>query len=132
MIQESKKPAFVDERGEITDIVENIPFNSLTMITSSKGAVRGNHYHKRTTQYTYIIEGTCRYYSQKPGEPVEQVIARKGDLVVSPPLESHAFEALEDAVLLAFCQGPRSGTQYETDTFRLDEPLVRPREGGAA
>ena len=77
MILESKKSVFVDDRGEITDIAENVPFNSLTLITSSKGAVRGNHYHKRTTQYTYIIEGTCRYYSQKPGAPVEQTIAQK-------------------------------------------------------
>jgi quercetin dioxygenase-like cupin family protein len=132
MILDSKKPAFTDERGKITDIVENVPFDSLTLITSSKGAVRGNHYHRQTTQYTYILEGKCRYYSQKPGEPVEQAIVVKGDLVVSPPLESHAFEALDDSVLLAFCQGPRNGTQYETDTFRLAEPLVGSREGEPA
>jgi quercetin dioxygenase-like cupin family protein len=131
MIHESKRPSFVDNRGEITDIVENIPFNSLTMLTSNKGSVRGNHYHKETTQYTYIVEGTCRYYFQKPGSAVEQTIARKGDLIVSPPLESHALEALEDVVMLAFCQGPRAGSQYETDTFRLDKPLVRPQEGGS-
>jgi quercetin dioxygenase-like cupin family protein len=112
--------------------VENVAFNSLTIITSRKGTVRGNHYHKATTQYTYIVKGTCRYYSQKPGGPVEQAIVRKGDFLVSPPLESHAVEALEDVVLLAFCQGPRAGSQYETDTFRLEEPLVRPREGGEA
>ncbi len=132
MIIFSKKPAFADERGEITDIVENVPFDSLTVITSTKGAIRGNHYHKETTQYTYIHAGKCRYYSQKPGEPAEQKVVRKGDLIVSPPLESHAFEALEDAVLLAFCLGPRAGTQYETDTFRLTEPLVKPQEGEAA
>lgn len=132
MILVSRKPAFTDERGEITDVVEGEVFDSLTVITSAKGAVRGNHYHKETTQYTYILEGRCRYYSQKPGAAVEQAIAVKGDLVVSPPLESHAFESLEDAVLLAFCKGPRAGTQYETDTFRLDDPLARPPEGEAA
>jgi quercetin dioxygenase-like cupin family protein len=132
MILERKNPAFADARGEITDLVENVPFDSLTLITCTKGAVRGNHYHKETTQYTYILEGKCRYYAQKPGEPAEEAVVAKGDLIVSPPLESHAFEALEDSVLLAFCQGPRGGTQYETDTFRLEEPLVSPQEVGRA
>lgn len=132
MILERKKIAFADSRGEITDIVENIPFDSLTLITCTRGAVRGNHYHKETTQYTYVMAGKCRYYAQKPGGPVEQALVEKGDLVVSPPLERHAFEALEDAVLLAFCLGPRGGTQYESDTFRLTDPLVKPREDQTA
>lgn len=125
-------PAFSDARGAITDIVENVPFDSLTLITSTKGAVRGNHYHKETTQYTFILEGSCRYYAQKPGEAPEQSVVVKGDLVVSPPMESHAFEALEDSVLLAFCKGPRAGTQYETDTFRLEVPLVNSPDGEAS
>jgi len=130
MILENRKPACADARGEITDIVENVSFDSLTLITSARGAVRGNHFHKETTQYTYILSGSCRYYSQKPGEAVEQATVGKGDLVVSPP--SHAFEALEDSELLAFCKGPRAGSQYEIDTFRLAEPLVRSQEGGPA
>ena len=131
MILESRKPAFADNRGTITDIVENVPFDSLTLITCSQGAIRANHYHKETTQYTYILTGSCRYFSQKPGGPVEQAVVTRGDLVVSPPLESHAFEALEDTELLAFCHGPRSGTQYETDTFRLDVPLIKSQEVGS-
>lgn len=128
---ENRQPAFADARGAITDIVESVPFDSLTLITSVKGAVRGNHYHKETTQYTYILEGSCRYYAQVPGGPVEQSLVVKGDLIASPPLESHAFEALEDSVLLAFCKGPRSGSQYETDTYRLEVPLVN-ESGNAA
>ncbi len=124
MILKAIKPVFADERGEITDIVENELFDSLTVLTTRKGAVRGNHYHKETTQYTYVLEGRCRYFYRKPGEGVSSEVVGKGDLIVSPPLESHAFQAMEDAVLLAFCKGPRAGTQYETDTFRLEEPLV--------
>ena len=132
MILERRTPAFSDARGAITDIVENVPFDSLTLITCSQGAVRANHFHKETVQYTYILTGSCRYVSQQPGAPVEEAVVSSGDLVVSPPLESHAFEALEESVLLAFCRGPRGGSQYETDTFRLDEPLIRPKEGAGA
>lgn len=120
-----KKVCYADERGEITDIIEGIKVDSITILTTAKGSVRANHYHKKTTQYTYLLEGKCRYYRRVPGEKVVSRIVRKGDLVVSPPLEEHAFRALEDTVLLAFCSGPRAGAQYETDTFRLEVPIAR-------
>lgn len=128
MIVKCKQPDFSDERGQITDIIENQPVDSLTLLTTKKDAIRGNHYHKETTQYLYILEGSCNYYSQLEGEAAKVEIAVKGDLIISPPLERHAFEALQDSVFLAFCHGPRGGAQYETDTFRLDEPLCRPKD----
>lgn len=119
-----KRPAHRDARGVITDIHVGQPVNALTTVTCRQGAVRGNHYHKKTTQFTYVLSGRFRFYMQDEGGPVERRIIRAGDLVVSPPLERHAFEALEDSVLLAFCHGPRAGTNYERDTFRLAEPLT--------
>jgi quercetin dioxygenase-like cupin family protein len=92
--------------------------------------VRGNHYHKATTQYTYILDGRFRLYTQNPGEKVRTRIVKPGDLVISPPLERHAFKALEDAKLLAFCTGPRAGRQYEIDTFRLEIPISGPADSG--
>lgn len=132
MIIKSIPANFSDDRGQITDIIENQPVDSITLLTTKKDAIRGNHYHGETTQYLYILEGSCTYYSQKDGAAVTVETARKGDLIITPPLEHHAFEALEDSLFLAFCHGPRGGTQYETDTFRLDIPLCRPKQRDAA
>lgn len=118
-----KQPAFCDERGTITDILDKIPVDSVVLITCTKGSVRGNHYHKQTTQYTYVLDGKFRAYTQIEGKEVEVATIAKGDLVVTPPEERHAFEAIEDSVLLALCLGPRMGTDYENDTFRLERPL---------
>jgi quercetin dioxygenase-like cupin family protein len=123
-----KRPVFKDSRGEITDIFEGSKFDCLTILTNAKGAVRGNHYHKATTQYTFILEGRFRLYSQAPGGKVATRIVKPGDLVISPPRERHAFRALEDSKLLAFCTGPRAGRQYETDTFKLDIPISGPAQ----
>ncbi len=119
-----KFPAFTDQRGAITDLHVGEPVNALTTVSCAKGAVRGNHFHKLTTQYTYVLSGRLRYAGQSPGRPAEECTLSAGDLVTSLPLESHAFEALEDSVLLAFCHGPRAGMEYETDTYRLAEPLI--------
>jgi len=126
VIIKNRQANFSDDRGQITDIVENQLVDSITLLTTKKDAVRGNHYHQVTTQYLYILEGSCNYYSQVDGN-VTVEIARKGDLIVTPPCERHAFEALEDSLFLAFCHGPRGGTQYESDTYRLEVPLCIPK-----
>lgn len=117
---------FADQRGEIRDILQEREVNSLTILTCAQGSVRGNHFHKETTQFTYIVQGSFELATQYGDEPVQNTVVRAGDLVVSPPLEKHAFRALEDSILLAGCYGPRAGTQYETDTFRLEQPLLCP------
>ena len=123
MIVTRTKPTFKDARGVITDILERTDVDSITILTSKKGAVRGNHYHKKTTQYTYVLEGKFRLYTQDEGENVKQKIIKKGDLVTSPPLERHAFVAMEDSLILAICKGPRAGENYEDDTFHLEKPI---------
>lgn len=118
------KPVYKDARGVITDLHDGEPVNALTTVTCRTGAIRGNHYHKHTTQFTYVLTGRLRFLAQNEGGPVERRVVRAGDLITSLPRERHAFEALEDSVLLAFCHGPRAGRNYENDTYRLAEPLI--------
>ncbi len=117
--------AFRDHRGEIRDLLTHIPVDSITLISSRRGAVRGNHYHKKTMQYVYVLSGRMRYYSQVPGERTKSRVLRAGDLVLSRPMERHAFSALEDSLFLSISYGPRRGMDYEKDTFRQEPPLVR-------
>ncbi len=117
---------FEDERGAITDILRQEPIDYVTVITSKKGALRGNHVHKETVQYVYVMEGRLKALSQIPGEPVRTAVLGKGDLIVNMPQEGHAFEALEDTTFLVLTRGPRGGENYEDDTFRLETSLRDP------
>ncbi|UPT73396.1 MAG: cupin domain-containing protein [Elusimicrobiota bacterium] len=122
-----RKPAFTDARGAITDILDGVPLNAVTIITNKKGAVRANHYHKKTVQYTYVLSGRVKYVSKGKGRATSAIL-RPGDLAVSPPTEWHATEALTDATFLALAHGLRHGRDYEKDTFRLAEPLIKPKK----
>ena len=115
--------AFQDARGYIIDILQNEPVEHATIITSLKGAVRGNHYHKDSVQYAYLLSGRLQVLAQMPGKEVESEILETGDLLVNVPLERHALIALEDSVFVVLTRGPRGGTQYESDTYRLEHPL---------
>ena len=62
------KLTFEDSRGQITDIVEQIDFNGATIISSKAGSIRGNHYHKESVQYIYVLEGKMVSRSKKMRE----------------------------------------------------------------
>ncbi len=116
---------FQDERGTIVDMLENENINAVTLITFSKGAVRGNHFHKKTTQYNYVTKGKIKLVTQVDGEEVKTTILNSGDFCVTPPMEKHALVGIEEgSELMVFTRGPRGGKEYESDTFRLDIPLT--------
>jgi len=115
--------SFTDDRGTITDIFHLIDMNSACLITNNPGAVRANHYHKQTTQYTFILSGSLDYYSKPVDseEPPNVITAGAGDFIISEPNEIHAWRTgREGCTLIAFAQGPRGGEDYENDTFRVE------------
>ena len=61
-----RKP-FVDERGQILNLVD-APFTSAAVITSVKGAVRGNHYHKTDYHYCWLQRGGMILYQRRVGD----------------------------------------------------------------
>lgn len=116
----SVKINFEDARGIIMDILTHTNIQHVTFITSKKGAYRGDHYHKESGQYTYVLEGELKYVSknQDVGKP-EVVALGPGNLAFSPPNEAHGFLALKDSKILVLTYGPRGGDDFEKDTYRL-------------
>jgi quercetin dioxygenase-like cupin family protein len=106
-----------DERGVIQDLLG--PVDSVTYIATVKGAVRGNHVHRNTDQWTYVVSG--RLLSVR-GDLRRDV--GPGKMVAEPKGVPHAWKALEDTVCLVFTKGPRAGEAYESDTYRLNHPLL--------
>ena len=116
--------AHTDARGSITDLISDDEVNAVTLITFTKGAVRANHYHERTIQWNYVLSGEILLVTQMPGaERIEKVL-NKGDFAVTRENERHALKGITDAEVLILTKGPRAGTQYENDTFRLAEHLI--------
>lgn len=110
--------AFEDDRGTITDLIED-PDNAVTIVRSNKGAVRGNHLHEYTDQWAYVFSGCLQVSTGKA-----EAIVGPGSMVHNPPGEPHAWRALEDTVCVVFTIGPRAGRDYESDTTRLKTALL--------
>jgi quercetin dioxygenase-like cupin family protein len=108
----------VDERGVIRDLL-GTRIDSITRITTVKGAVRGNHVHELTSQWTYVLSGELLVANDRT-----QLLLGPGEMVMHAPNEPHAWKAVSDTDVLVFTRGPRRGESFEDDTARLAVPLL--------
>lgn len=123
--KEQKAPLelFKDDRGIITDIFYKEDIHHVAQIDSEPNVIRGNHYHKETTQHMLMISGSMEYWYKKVGSDEEPkvIYLKKGDLVSTPPLEIHTLKIGDDGnSFVVFSSGIRGGKDYEADTFRVD------------
>jgi dTDP-4-dehydrorhamnose 3,5-epimerase-like enzyme len=128
MIHKKITPATSDERGTISDILYKAEINHAAVIESKRaGLIRGNHYHKATTQHIFMTKGSLRYWYQPADKsaPVQSVLVQEYEMVSTPPYEIHALEILEPNQFVVFSQGVRGGEDYESDTFRVP-PILTP------
>ena len=115
---EEERTGSEDGRGVIEDLlVEQI--DSVTRIRTLQGAVRGNHVHSETVQWTYVLSGMLWATDGK-----HDFWVGPGEMVVDEPGSPHAWKATVDTDCLVFTRGPRSGANYEDDTIRLARPLI--------
>lgn len=122
MILKKILPATSDDRGTISDIFYNTDMQHAAIVESRQaGVIRGNHYHKKTTQSVFVLKGKLRYWWQPAdrSQPAQSVIVGENSLVTSPPNEIHTLEMLEPNTFIVFSSGPRGGQDYESDTFRV-------------
>lgn len=116
-----------DDRGVIQDLLVT-PLDAVTEIRTRKGAIRGNHVHYETVQWTYVASGKLRVVTRDPAGMVADRVYVTGEMACEGRGVAHAWEALEDTVVLVFTRGTRSGEDYEDDVFRLgpDDCLIAP------
>lgn len=111
---------FSDDRGAIQPLVD-VPMESAVMISSKKGSVRANHYHKTDWHYCCVIDGKIEYHHRPHGseEEPEVTVVEKGQLFFTPPMVDHAMVFLEDTLFLTLGRNSRAQEVYEMDVERI-------------
>ena len=115
------EPPHADDRGEIIPLVD-APMRSAVLITSKKGTVRANHYHKTDWHYCYVLEGTIEYFHRPTGSAAEpeRIVVKAGQMVFTPPMVDHAMKFPEDTRFLTLSRNPRDQATYEADVVRIE------------
>ena len=121
-----------DDRGEIIDIFTHEPKDHCVIVTFKKNAIRGNHFHKKSIQSAYVLDGKFKISDVKidensefKPENVKEINVSEGDYITHQDHEAHTYKCLsEKGKLLVFTTGVRGGENYEDDTYRLKNKLI--------
>tara|TARA_Y100001935_G_C17090504_1_gene400914 strand:- start:104 stop:493 length:390 start_codon:yes stop_codon:yes gene_type:complete len=119
VIIDNEEP-FVDERGIIQPIVD-VDLKSAVLITSKKGSIRANHYHKTDWHYCTVLTGSIRYYWRPVGLSIKpnEVLIKKNQTFYTPPMVEHAMFFEEQTTFLTLGGNSRKQTSYENDLVRV-------------
>lgn len=118
---------FRDHRGELRHLLD-AAFGSALVMTSVKGAIRGNHYHHTDYHYCWLQRGGLIYAHRPVGSsaaPREWVI-QPGQIFYTPPRYEHVMYFIAASTVVVLARNPRTMARYEEDTVRI-APLPVPR-----
>lgn len=87
-----------DQRGSFVEAVNRGPWESLSHGGMGKGAILGQHYHKKTDVFFYLSDGSADVLIEDVRSRVRYGVvlaARQG--VIFKPFETHRIRFLEDS-----------------------------------
>lgn len=116
-----------DRRGWLVENVDPKVRNSMKhflISTSKPGAVRGQHYHKRKTEWIVIIQGQARIYLEDldTNEKTQlKVSGEKPEMIEARPMLAHAIENIgkKELYLLAVASEPLDPNDQDTFPYKV-------------
>ena len=80
-----KLEKFLKMRGYLLKILDK-GFSSCIEISSKKGSIRANHYHKKDEHFCYILKGEILFFyrNRKKASKLNYKVMKKGDLFFTP------------------------------------------------
>ena len=96
-----------DDRRKITQLF-TAPVGQVNLYHCKRGSVLGNHYHRETIEYFYVVRGTLLYNGER--------IFETGDMFVVYPEEKHTIKCMTELTLMTFLSKPYSEEDKDTWT----------------
>lgn len=87
-----------DNRGRIFCIFKNQNWKELNFIETKEGMIRGEHYHKKTQEMVYVIDGEIELTIQNILTNEKNTLTLQKDaMVIIDPYELHTFKTMTDS-----------------------------------
>lgn len=95
------QPEFIheDDRGCLKQLVSK-GWSQVNFISSNRAAIRGHHYHKENSELFFVISGSFKLILEKDNLK-QDLIIKTNDMFIIEPKTMHAFEFLEDTLLVS-------------------------------
>lgn len=109
----------VDARGSLTQLVHQ-GFAQINVLKSKKGATRGAHFHKRSHEAFYIVNGSVDVLF-KSKEREESITFHEGEFFEIPPFVLHNMVFPEDCLMVQMYDIPVENEDGSKDIFTEDQ-----------
>jgi dTDP-4-dehydrorhamnose 3,5-epimerase-like enzyme len=99
-----KEKSLENERGSLVEfITRKYNIKQVNILFSFANTVRGNHYHKITEEFFYVIDGKVKVALRniKTGKTENFIVSSKESFTVTP-YHYHTLEFLKDTQILSF------------------------------
>lgn len=113
-----------DSRGEVTGLINTGEWRELNLVTTHQGQVRGNHYHKTTTEAFIVLSGEIRVDLRRPlGDNWETSTHtfQGGDVFIIESGVEHTFFATQDSTWINMLDNPMDETNPDFHKFTTGE-----------
>jgi len=102
-----KAKKYTDDRGWLAEVLKedfiSKPVKQIYLSFSRKGKIRGDHYHKRKTEWFSVIRGKAIIYLKDLNTGEEKEVTCSGEniqIIEIPPYIYHKVESLTEGMLL--------------------------------
>lgn len=113
---------YKDERGSLEGIINFGEWKELNIIESCSDTIRGNHYHKNTSELFIILDGEIKVITQKVineelvRKPSEKIV-KAGDAFIVEPMINHTFYIIKNSRWINVLSNPLD--KHNPDLHRI-------------
>ena len=105
---------FSDKRGLFIEVWKSKRWKRMNYLFCKKGYIRGGHYHKKSSELFFIIEGACEVnvINLKTNKK-NKLKVKAEDIFVIEPYELHYIKALRDSKIIAVLDTLGNSSRYD-------------------
>ncbi len=103
MTHELLKPGFErdDERGIFREIINSGHWEAMNWAEMNEGSVLGNHYHKKTVVFLYVVSGSAKIRTVNiDNGSRDEFTVTQGQGVMLKTFESHAIHFVQKSQVI--------------------------------
>lgn len=106
---------FCDQRGELIQLVHT-GYEQVNVLVSNAGVTRGGHYHKRSSEVFYVLNGSVRLTFTCGSRRAAQTF-KKGDMFLIYPNVVHSMDFPEQCTMIGMYDRCVEEMNGEKDIF---------------
>jgi dTDP-4-dehydrorhamnose 3,5-epimerase len=118
--------SFQDKRGGLKKVAMKsrigMDIEEVYVLNSNSGAVRGNHYHKKTIEYFTVVGGTSIFSLKdlETGDTETIKLTSEDNIIIKVPTNVvHAFKNEENDTMVMLAVSSREYNEADTDTYPM-------------